>query len=315
VNIESQTAGAVLMVRPASFGFNLQTAASNAFQIRENNAADGQLQRKAAMEFDALARALSDAGVIVIVGEDTPEPVKPDAIFPNNWVSFHADGTVVLYPMLAPNRRLERREELLLQVSREGGFHISRTIDLSQHEASSKFLEGTGSLVLDRTSRLAYACSSPRTHLEVLGEFAQQLDYRVVSFDACGADGTAIYHTNVMMSVGSKFAVICSASIADSAARSTVTRLLGESGHSLLELSLQQTQCFAGNLLELRSARGPLIAISATAWGSLDAQQRRSLESFAQILPAAIPTIERVGGGSVRCMLAEIHLPRSSARV
>ena len=299
------------MVRPASFGFNLQTAASNTFQVRENIAAARELQRQAAAEFDALARTLSESGVKVIIGADSAEPVKPDAIFPNNWVSFHADGAVVLYPMLAPNRRLERREDLLRQVSREGGFHVSRTIDLSHHEAADKFLEGTGSLVLDRTMRLAYACSSSRTHLDVLGEFAQQLDYRVVSFDAFGADGTAIYHTNVMMSVGRKFAVVCLASIADPAARSTVSRLLAESGRSVLELSMRQLQNFAGNLLELHSAQGPLIAISAAAWESLDAGQRRMLESFAHVLPAEIPAIERIGGGSVRCMLAEIHLPRA----
>jgi hypothetical protein len=312
--MDSQTAGAVLMVRPASFGFNAQTAASNAFQRRETDAAAQALQGAALAEFDGLARALSEAGVEVIVGADTAEPVKPDAIFPNNWVSFHADGTVVLYPMLASNRRAERRENLLQQVSREGGFHVSRTVDLSHHEASSKFLEGTGSLVLDRTARLAYACSSPRTDLDVLGEFAQQLDYRVVSFEAFGSGGTAIYHTNVMMSVGVGFAVICSAAIAEPVARSTVAKLLRDSGRTLVEISMEQMQCFAANLLELRSAQGPVIAISAAAWASLDARQRRVLESFAAVIPARIPTIERIGGGSVRCMLAEIHLPRILGR-
>ena len=308
-NPEFQAADAVLMVRPASFGFNAQTAASNAFQNRGGGADEWQCLALA--EFDALARDLAAAGVEVIIGADTADPVKPDAVFPNNWVSFHADGTVVLYPMLAPNRRLERREDLIRQVCREGGFHVSRTVDLSHHEAALKFLEGTGSLVLDRPSRLAYACSSPRTDLDVLGEFAQQLDYQVVSFEAFGVDGSAIYHTNVMMAVGTEFAVLCAASITDPAVRSTVTRLLSRSGQPVIDISMQQMQCFAGNLLELRAKGGPLIAISASAWDSLDDPQRRGLERCAQVLPARIPTIEHSGGGSVRCMLAEIQLPRS----
>jgi len=299
-----------LMVRPASFGFNVQTAASNAFQNRCDPAADTQFARLALAEFDALAGELDAAGVQVIVGADDPEPVKPDAVFPNNWVSVHADGTVVLYPMLAPNRRLERRDDLIRQVCRDGGFHVSRTIDLTPHERTQKFLEGTGSLVLDRPSRTAYACASPRTDLVVLGEFAQQLDYRIISFEACGADGTAIYHTNVMMAVGSRFAVLCSESIADPAVRGAVVRLLRDSGHELLDISMPQMAGFAGNLLELASRSGPLVAISARAWDSLDGAQRRLLERHARVLTARIPTIERIGGGSVRCMLAEIHLPR-----
>src|SRR5450755_4215617 len=209
---EPQSAPAVLMVRPASFGFNPQTAASNALQQAPQ--AGSEAQGLALAEFDALAKALQRAGVEVLIGRDSPQPEKPDAIFPNNWVSFHFDGTVALYPMLAPNRRCERREDILEQVVREGRFHVSRTVDLTHREAQGKFLEGTGSLVLDRAHRVAYASLSPRTDLDVLGEFAQLLDYELVAFEAVGADSQPVYHTNVVMAIGSGFAVVCGEAIA-----------------------------------------------------------------------------------------------------
>ena len=306
---EPQTAGAVLMVRPARFGFNEQTAGSNEFQRR--SAADAVADSSQALsEFDALVEALRAAGVQVIVAEDTPQPVKPDAVFPNNWVSFHADGTVVLYPMLAENRRLECREQIIEQVRREGGFRILRRVDLREHECEQRFLEGTGSLILDRPARHAYACPSPRTDLDVLGDFAQRLDYELVTFDAMGPGALPVYHTNVVMALGGGFAVLCEEALPDAAQRAAVTGMLGGSGRELLRISMRQMQCFAGNLLELRGADGPLIALSATAWQALDAPQRALLERHGRILPARIPTIERLGGGSVRCMLAEIHLPR-----
>src|SRR5882672_12720322 len=190
---EPQSAGAVLMVRPARFAFNPQTAASNAFQSSSHQAGDSSAAVESALrEFDGLAAKLDRAGVAVIAAEDTPSPVKPDALFPNNWVSFHRDGTVVLYPMLAPNRRLERREEVIRTV-REGGYRTSRMVDLSHRENQAKFLEGTGSLVLDRANRVAYACLSPRTDLDVLGEFAQLLDYDLVTFEAFDAAGKPVY--------------------------------------------------------------------------------------------------------------------------
>jgi hypothetical protein len=187
------------MVRPACFGFNPQTAASNAFQQAADPSGGAETQRLALVEFDGLAKALRNAGVEVLIAPDTPRPVKPDAIFPNNWVSFHFDGTVALYPMLAPNRRSERREDVLEQVVREGRFHVSRTVDLTHREAEGKFLEGTGSLVLDRAHRVAYASLSPRTDLDVLGEFAQLLDYELVTFEAEDAAAQPVYHTNVVM--------------------------------------------------------------------------------------------------------------------
>ena len=307
---EPQSAGAVLMVRPARFAFNPQTAASNAFQSPSVTCADDSTAEETALrEFDGLAGKLAHAGVAVIAAEDTPAPVKPDAIFPNNWVSFHRDGTVVLYPMLAENRRWERREELIQQVTRDGGFRVTQTVDLSYRENQGKFLEGTGSLVLDRAHRVAYAALSPRTDLDVLGEFAQQLDYDLVTFDAFVAR-VPVYHTNVLMAVGSHFAVLCAETISDPGHRGAVTEKLRATGHEVLEISMSQMNRFAANILELLPPSGAIIAMSTTAWNSFEPAQRRVLEGFGAVVAADIPVIEGLGGGGVRCMLAEIHLPK-----
>jgi len=297
------------MVRPASFGFNQQTAPSNAFQ-QPSASPDAAEAGLVLAEFDALAKALQRAGVEVLIAPDTPQPVKPDAVFPNNWVSFHFDGTVTLYPMLAPNRRWERREDVLDRVVSEGGFRIVRTIDLTHREAEGKFLEGTGSVVLDRAHRVAYASLSPRTDLDVLGEFAQLLDYELVTFEAVDGGGQPVYHTNVVMAIGSRFAVLCGESIAHSRHREAVFDKLRAAGHDIVDISRRQMQQFAGNVLELAAAGGRVIALSTTAWSSLEPAQRCTLESHAGVIPAAIPTIERIGGGGVRCMLAELHLPK-----
>lgn len=308
---EPQSARAVLMVRPAAFGSNPLTAASNRFQRDLPGTPATEVQQRALREFDALAAALDAAGIAVCVADDAPEPIRPDAIFPNNWVSFHADGTAVLYPLMAENRRLERRMDILETLSRSCGFRIERTVDLTHHENSGAFLEGTGSLVLDRVHRLAFACPSPRTDLEPLGDFAQQLDYEIVSFEGCDAGGTPVYHTNVLMGIGERFAVFCTDAVRDSKRRAAVVRILEDGGHEVLELTHEQMQAFAGNLLELENDRGEkVIAMSETARQSLSAEQCARLERHGRLLAHAIPTIERCGGGSVRCMLAEIHLPR-----
>ena len=313
---EPQSAGAVLMVRPARFGFNPLTAASNAFQLdapsQPEPGRQGEAQEQAQREFDRLAMSLSRAGIAVLVAEDTPSPAKPDAVFPNNWVSFHRDGSVVLYPMLAPNRRLERRDEVVRQVIRQGGYRAARTVDLSHREAQGQFLEGTGSMVLDRTHRLAYAALSPRTHLDVLGEFAQQLGYELMTFEALDAAGKPIYHTNVLMAIGAEFAVLCAETLS-AAPRTAVAERLRGTGHELVLISRLQMQHFAGNLLELSTAAGRVIALSDAAWRSLEPAQRRILERHDSILAVDIPVIERLGGGGVRCMLAEIHLPKDPA--
>jgi hypothetical protein len=307
---EPQSAGSVLMVRPARFACNPQTAASNAFQHSPTPLAGNDLQAAALREFDGVALALERAGVEVLIAPDSDEPPKPDAIFPNNWVSFHHDGTVALYPMLAPNRRWERRDEVLENVVRKGGFRVSRTVDLTHRETEEKFLEGTGSVVLDRVHRMAYACTSPRTDLDVLGEFAQLLDYDLMTFDATDSGGRAIYHTNVLMAVGTGFALICGDSIANAAHRAAVFSKLRVTGHDIVDITQEQMRLFAANVLELASPSAKLIALSTTALDSLNRTQRATLESHAALLPVSIPTIERVGGGGVRCMLAEIHLPK-----
>jgi hypothetical protein len=307
---EPQSAGAVLMVRPARFGCNPQTAESNAFQAKPAGLAGKDLQVDALREFYGLAEALERAGVEVLIAPDSEQPPKPDAIFPNNWVSFHRDGTVTLYPMLAPNRRWERRDEVLEQVVHQGGFRVSRTVDLTHRESEDKYLEGTGSVVLDRVHRVAYACSSPRTDLDVLGEFAQQLDYELMTFDAVDGGGGAVYHTNVLMAIGTGFAVICGESIVNELHRAAVLSKLRSTGHMIVDISLSQMVRFAANVLELAAPNGKLIALSTTALGCLAPAQRRALESQAMFVAAEIPTIERIGGGGVRCMLAEIHLPK-----
>ena len=310
---EPQCAGAVLLVRPASFAFNAQTAASNAFQHAAPGCApEGEIALAALREFQAVGELLTRLGVQVVVAHDTLLPIKPDAVFPNNWVSFHRDGSVVLYPMLAANRRWERREEIVRQAARETEFVMRRRVDLTRRESEGKYLEGTGSLVLDRGCGIAYACLSPRTDREVLEEFARELRYETVIFDALDAAGRPIYHTNVMMSVGERFAVVCAQAIEPPAARAVVLSRLQSTGHEIVEISPAQMHCFAGNLLQLRGAVGAVIALSKTAWGSLDAGQRRRLEGHGQLAIAGIPNIERFGGGGVRCMLAEIHCSSSS---
>ena len=304
---DRQCADAVLMIRPARFGANPETAESNRFQ---QGSAGTDAPEAARREFDGLVARLREAGVLVEVAEDTPDPAKPDACFPNNWVSFHDDGSVVLYPMMAPSRRAERRAEPVAQL-RDAGFRVERTIDLSPWEARGEFLEGTGSLVLDRCHRIAYACRSPRTTAGALADFARRLGYRAVVFDALGPDGRPAYHTNVLMAIGERFAVVCDQAIPDPDERAAVLRELQEAAHDPISISIAEMNAFAGNLLALRSADGsPVIAMSDTAWRSLAPARQRELERHGRIVTAPIPTIERHGGGSVRCMIAEVFLPR-----
>lgn len=307
---ESQLASAVLMIRPVRFESNPHTAASNKFQGR-NPSTPEQQQIDAVTEFDGLRAVLESNGIQVIAIEDTEDPHTPDSIFPNNWVSFHADGTVVLYPMEAPNRRTERRSDIIETLSDEYGFQVRNVLDLSTHEDESQYLEGTGSLVLDRVNRIAYACLSSRTHLDALGDFAQRMDYKVIAFDAVDRNGEAIYHTNVLMNVGEELAVICDEALVRPDQRTAVVRSLEDTGHEVISLSFDQMDAFAGNMLELRSASGErLIAMSGQARASLSKSQLDRILNHAKIISAPIDRIESSAGGSVRCMLAEVHLPR-----
>ena len=311
---ESQLASAVLMIRPARFHSNPLTAESNRFQGKMDASPDEQ-QAAAAREFDGLVDALTKAGVRVVQFADTREPETPDAIFPNNWITTHADGTVVMYPMEATNRRTERRVDIIDALAAEHGFKVTGVIDLSPHEEEGHYLEGTGSLVLDRVNRVAYACLSSRTHLDALGDFAQRLDYDVVAFDAFDRDGVPIYHTNVLMSVGESLAVICDECIPRADQRDAVLESLKRTGHEIVSITFEQMAAFAGNMLELRSESGQrVLAMSDRARRSLTDEQRRIIETQAKIVSAPIDNIESSAGGSVRCMLAEIHLPMHDAQ-
>lgn len=306
---DSQLASAVLMIRPARFESNPMTAASNVFQ-GQNSATPAAQQAAALREFDGLVKELRDAGIHVVVVDDTPEPHTPDSIFPNNWVSFHADGKVLMYPMEAPNRRTERRTDIIDKLGSELGFQVREVIDLSGHEDEGHFLEGTGSMVLDRVNKVAYACLSSRTQLDPLGDFAQRMGYEVVAFDAVDRRGVPIYHTNVLMNVGETIAVICLDAIPQEAQRHAVLDRLQNSGRQVVNLSFDQLDAFAGNMLELRNEHGErVLAMSSQAWESLDEDQRDVLGANRKIVSAAIDNIESSAGGSVRCMLAEIHLP------
>lgn len=302
-----QTTSTILMIRPVNFGFNEQTAGSNAFQNR--NAQQQQVQEKALKEFDQMVNVLRDNGVEVIVIEDTPEPHTPDSIFPNNWVSFHSDGNVFFYPMMAENRRLERREDIITDLENE--FEIKHVIDLSRFENEHKFLEGTGSMVLDRENKIAYACLSPRTDKEVLELFCRESGYIPVLFHASDQNGMDIYHTNVLMCVGSNFAVICLESIKGADEKALIIETIASTQKQLIDISFDQMNHFAGNMLEVQSGRGEsLIVMSKSAWDVLSYEQKDMLSSFSKPVFSDISTIETNGGGSARCMMAEVHLPR-----
>jgi hypothetical protein len=322
-----QSASCALLVRPACFGYNVETARSNHFQSPASAATGPDARVLARTELDSLATTLRVAGVGVYVAEDTSDPVKPDAVFPNNWVSWHRDGTVVLYPLSAVNRRAERRAELLEGAAAHSGFQRRRLLDLSQHELAGRFLEGTGSLVLDHVWRMAYACRSPRTDEALLHEWGRLLDYEPVCFDACDAGHRPLYHTNVMLAVGTGWVVVCAEAIAP-ADRERVLGRLRASGRDVIQITLSAVHSFAGNLLELTAA-GPLDA-SATATGAvaeragcgrrvvaMSARARAALEAepaawerlraaVDELIAVPVPTIEALGGGSVRCMLCEI---------
>lgn len=303
-----QATSHILMIRPVRFAFNEQTAESNAFQDPEAAQNAIEVQEKALHEFDVMVDGLRNLGVDVTVIEDTPEPHTPDAIFPNNWVSFHANGTVCLYPMYAPNRRLERREEIISHLQKK--FKVNDTLDFTTYEAAQQFLEGTGSLVLDRINRIAYACLSPRTSAEILEEFARKMDYQVVSFTSTDEKGKQIYHTNVVMCVGERFAVICAESILSDEERAYVLQTLQQTGKEVIEISMEQLKRFAGNMLQVQNKSGETILVMSTqAYRSLLPDQLKKLEKYNQMFYTDLYTIESNGGGSARCMMAEVYLP------
>lgn len=301
-----QSTSHLLMIRPVSFGFNEQTAANNTFQSQSGD--QQSVQTRALAEFDGLVKVLRDNGVSVTVIEDTVEPHTPDSIFPNNWISFHETGDVFTYPMQAENRRLERREDIITKL--EDNFKVKHIIDLSRFEHDGQFLEGTGSMVLDREHKIAYACLSPRTSTKVLDTFCKQTGYRQVTFHAFDQNGFAIYHTNVMMCIGTNFAVACLDSINDAIEKEDFIHSLKSTGKQIIDISFDQMNHFAGNMLEIRNNAGDtLIVMSRSAFDILNYQQKAILSSFGKLIYSDINTIETNGGGSARCMIAEVHLP------
>jgi hypothetical protein len=294
------------MVRPAAFAFNEQTAVSNAFQ--QTPGEESGISEKAVAEFDAMVAQLRAAGVDVWVIADTPEPVKPDAVFPNNWISTHSDGTIVLYPMCTPNRRLERRDDLVAQL-REN-YQVSRILDLSAAEQEGRFLEGTGSIVFDHEARMAYACLSVRTDSSLLQELCREIGYTPFTFHATDEQGQDIYHTNVIMGIGSGYAVLCLDSVRDTVEKEGLIQSLQQAGKAIIDISQEQVKVFAGNVLSLKNNNAePLLAPSASACASLQPAQKAILEQYTQLLPLSIPLIESIGGGSVRCTMAQNFLP------
>jgi hypothetical protein len=303
-----QTTSHLLMIKPVAFDFNAETAVNNAFQQQGSNK---NAQQKAEQEFDGFVQKLTAAGVDVTVVKDTPLPHTPDSIFPNNWISFHQDGTIVLYPMYAVNRRAERKQHVIDTISAK--FKLNNTIDLSAHENNNFFLEGTGSMVLDREKKIAYACLSPRTDKKVLEEWCRQMNYAPCAFYSVDETGGEIYHTNVMMCVADEYVVICLDSIRDAGERKMVTGAITKSGKQIIEITYPQMNRFAGNMLQVQNAKGEkLLVMSSQAYESLTAEQIKKLGSFNSILHSDLTTIETNGGGSARCMMAEVFLPEKN---
>ena len=306
-----QTAKTVLMVEPIAFGYNSQTAENNYFQKEQKEA---NIQEKALEEFNAFATKLREKGIEVITVKDTLEPHSPDSIFPNNWVSFHDDGTVALYPMFAMNRRVERRPEILQALQNEG-FTIDKVEDLSPAENEEKYLEGTGSMIFDHDYRIAYGSVSLRLDENLFREFCEKFGYRPVvfhSFQNVGNQRLPIYHTNVMMCVAQQFVVICLDCIDDEMEREKVQETIKSTNKELIEISEDQMQQFAGNMLQVQNQEGQqFLVMSETAYKSLKEKQINQIEMHSEIIYADLNTIETNGGGSARCMLAEVFLPRN----
>ncbi|MBS1509142.1 MAG: amidinotransferase [Bacteroidetes bacterium] len=299
-----QTTSHLLMIRPVQFTFNAETAVNNAFQSTK----DDNAQETALKEFDGFVNVLRAKGVDVTLIDDTKDPHTPDSIFPNNWISFHSDGRIVLYPMYAVNRRQERKPHVIEKVKSK--FRVNAQVDLSSYENKNVFLEGTGSMVLDRENKIAYACLSQRTDMEVLNEFCAQLGFQPVAFVATDSQGFPIYHTNVMMCVADRFVVICLESVKDEQEKKKVIAAIEKTGKEIIAISLDQMNQFAGNMLQVQNKAGEkFLVMSSQAYRSLTKEQVASIEKYNAIIHSSLDTIERNGGGSARCMMAEIFLP------
>ncbi len=303
-----QTTNTVLMIEPVAFGFNEQTAVNNYFQVQQ----EGNVQDEALKEFNAFVEKLRAKGINVITIKDTLNPKTPDSIFPNNWVSFHKDGKVVLYPMFAENRRLERRNDIINQIKEQ--FEVKEIIDYSDVEKDNKFLEGTGSMIFDHDNKIAYGSVSLRLDEELFRKFCSEFGFKPVvfhSYQTAGEERLPIYHTNVMMCVADKFVVICLDCIDDDLERDKVIETIKNSGKELIEISEEQMQNFAGNMLQVQNNSGEkFLVMSQSAYKSLKPEQVSAIEKYCEIIYSDLEAIETNGGGSARCMLAEVFLPR-----
>ncbi len=310
MNAHAQAAPAVLMIRPKHFGFNSQTASSNAFQ--QDDGQNKQITQKLALqEFDDFVHKLRQAKINVIVMEDTDEPAKPDAVFPNNWVSFHSDGSVLLYPMYSESRRHERSVDILLALQEQYHFDIKRVINLSKFEDEGHYLEGTGSMVFDYEHKVLYANYSPRTAKSLLDRVSEQFGLELIVFHAFDNQNLPIYHTNVIMSVGSGYCVLCEEVIRNQSELQQVKQKLVSTGHEIISITFKQARQFVGNVFEVSSQDGNLyLAMSQTAFDAYTTTQIRQIKQYASPLFGHIPTIEQYGGGSARCMMAGLYLPK-----
>ncbi len=311
-----QTTNTILMIRPIHFRMNEQTAVNNYYQKKEEVILPSTLTTKAQKEFDAFVEKLRSFGIHVIVVADTEEFDTPDSIFPNNWISFHQEGTVAMYPMFAENRRLERREDILEQVENEG-FLIENVMDYTAAEKDTIFLEGTGSMILDRENSKAYCALSPRADEELFIEFCEDFEYTPVIFTAnqtVNGKREKIYHTNVMMCIAETFVVICLSSIDDKAERKHLLKHFKEDGKKVIDISEDQVDCFAGNMLQVRGkGEERFLIMSQAALESLTPSQQTQIQHHCQIISSSLETIEACGGGSARCMMAEVFLPKKSS--
>lgn len=302
------------MIRPINFRMNEQTAVNNYYQQELTNTLPATINAKAQKEFDDFVKKLQDKGVEVIVVNDTETPSTPDSIFPNNWISFHENGDVGLYPMFAENRRLERREDVL-EILEENGFIIENIVDYTEAEEEGFFLEGTGSMILDRENSKAYCALSPRADEELFIEFCEDFEYTPVVFTSnqtVNNQREAIYHTNVMMCVAEQFAIICLASIDDKKERKNSVKHLKETGKEVIDITEQQVNAFAGNMLQVKGKDNQLfLVMSSSAYHSLRKDQLQKLEKHNSIIHSSLETIETCGGGSARCMMAEVFLPKN----
>ncbi|MDC0230988.1 arginine deiminase-related protein [Aureispira] len=298
-----QSTSTIFLIRPSSFSYNIQTAESNVFQHNLNKS-NSVIQQNALTEFDNFVIQLKSKGINVQIFNDSPSPIKPDAIFPNNWITLHTNSTMVLYPLCSENRRPERRPEIINILKHQ--YQITNLIDLSAYENEKKFLEGTGSIVFDHKNKIAYACLSPRTD-QILFEYCSKLlGYKAISFNAYNQNKIEIYHTNVMMNIGNRFAVVCLDSISSATEKKVVSQSLIESGHEIIEISFDQVNNFAGNMLALSVKNDQILVLSKKAMDCLTSEQIKKLKKYCTLLPVSIPTIETVGGGSARCMICEI---------